>query len=542
MNAPQVGTTQSAPSAPFDWNVKYQNESSNDFANELVNSTASDQDYDTPTATAPQNNDADYDANYDNNRSDERDDAPAQNASENTTDQKEPAPENTVAAVPAQTAMQPQTAPTKNVVTDLLEKPTNASKALPQADLQNGQAAQANPLSSKVATGQTDTENTAALSSMPQQKNPKAATQTAAISAAPAQVAAAQPAAKNAPATTANKASPNKVNPTGIATEINAQQAAEKPLPSNASEGAKNAVPQADKKGPSQESFNAAQTAMEKLSQEETAKFSEKDNLTSKISELLTASKGKISLTAKASKSASGLQASLLSGSTAINVATNTQSAQPTAQTGAAGIAAAQVAHGMETPVILPSSTLTAAVAPTATIDPSLATATSTVGVMGVDSTTSSSNSQASMAGRATQQAGSPAEQISNQIINAAKDGVDKLKVQLNPAELGRVDIKLEITQDGRVMAAIAAENQDSLDLLKQDSKLLEQALKDAGFETGSDGLSFSLSQGEKDESFADGNNANGSQTSEPEEILPDPALAAGTLSNASNGGLNITV
>jgi flagellar hook-length control protein FliK len=60
--------------------------------------------------------------------------------------------------------------------------------------------------------------------------------------------------------------------------------------------------------------------------------------------------------------------------------------------------------------------------------------------------------------------------------------------------------VKLEIGQDGRVIAAIAVDKQETLDLLQRDSRSLEKALQDAGFETGSGSLNFGLSKDGQEE------------------------------------------
>jgi flagellar hook-length control protein FliK len=83
-------------------------------------------------------------------------------------------------------------------------------------------------------------------------------------------------------------------------------------------------------------------------------------------------------------------------------------------------------------------------------------------------------------------------EQVKVKIAQTAAAGKDTVKIQLKPADLGRVDVKLHM-QDGRVTAHVTAEHRDTLDMLKADSRGLEQALKDAGLKTDGDSLSFSL-------------------------------------------------
>ena len=88
-----------------------------------------------------------------------------------------------------------------------------------------------------------------------------------------------------------------------------------------------------------------------------------------------------------------------------------------------------------------------------------------------------------------------PSQQVQQQVAvsirNAASEGVDKISVQLRPEHLGRVDVKMEIGQDGRVQGVIQADTRETLDMLRQDSRALQQALKDAGLNADSQSFTF---------------------------------------------------
>jgi flagellar hook-length control protein FliK len=86
-----------------------------------------------------------------------------------------------------------------------------------------------------------------------------------------------------------------------------------------------------------------------------------------------------------------------------------------------------------------------------------------------------------------------PHEQISVQIQNAMQNGTSRMTVDLQPAELGRVEIKLDVDKDKNVSATIVADRPATLDLLQRDAKALERALQQAGLQTDSGSLSFSL-------------------------------------------------
>ncbi|TCS62141.1 flagellar hook-length control protein FliK [Varunaivibrio sulfuroxidans] len=87
------------------------------------------------------------------------------------------------------------------------------------------------------------------------------------------------------------------------------------------------------------------------------------------------------------------------------------------------------------------------------------------------------------------------AEQVSVQITKALADGLDKIRIQLRPASMGRVDVQIELSRDGHVSAVISADNKHTLDMLKQDSRELQKALQDAGLQAGTGDLTFNLNE-----------------------------------------------
>jgi len=84
-------------------------------------------------------------------------------------------------------------------------------------------------------------------------------------------------------------------------------------------------------------------------------------------------------------------------------------------------------------------------------------------------------------------------EQVAVHIQRALREGTGKFSIQLSPAELGRIHVKLEIDEDKRVTAAVTVERPSTLELLQRDVKGLERALHDAGLNMEGGDLSFSL-------------------------------------------------
>jgi flagellar hook-length control protein FliK len=88
-------------------------------------------------------------------------------------------------------------------------------------------------------------------------------------------------------------------------------------------------------------------------------------------------------------------------------------------------------------------------------------------------------------------------EQLVHRVEKAIEHGEDRIRIELKPASLGGVEVHLHIADDGRVSAMVRADRADTLALLQNDVRGLEQALKDAGLRPDAGSLSFNLRQGE---------------------------------------------
>jgi len=84
-------------------------------------------------------------------------------------------------------------------------------------------------------------------------------------------------------------------------------------------------------------------------------------------------------------------------------------------------------------------------------------------------------------------------EQVALNLKQAIAAENNEIRIQLKPASLGAIDVKLNVGQDGRVNAVISADRSDTLNMLKQDAGTLQQALRNAGLNADSSSLSFNL-------------------------------------------------
>lgn len=86
-----------------------------------------------------------------------------------------------------------------------------------------------------------------------------------------------------------------------------------------------------------------------------------------------------------------------------------------------------------------------------------------------------------------------PADQVALRIHHAVQAGQDRIQFRLHPAELGRIEVRLDLSDDGPIRVAVLVERGEALELLQRDSRALERALQDAGLKTDQSSLSFDL-------------------------------------------------
>ncbi len=136
-----------------------------------------------------------------------------------------------------------------------------------------------------------------------------------------------------------------------------------------------------------------------------------------------------------------------------------------------------------------------------------------------------------------------PTAQIAVHIVRAVGDGISRFNVQLQPAELGRVEVKLEVNREGAVRAMVTAERQETVDQLQRDSRALERALQDAGLKTDSQNLQFSLRGGQNGRGLSENRTSIGNSGDADIAEVSESALAAHWSNVAgSTGALDIRV
>jgi flagellar hook-length control protein FliK len=86
-------------------------------------------------------------------------------------------------------------------------------------------------------------------------------------------------------------------------------------------------------------------------------------------------------------------------------------------------------------------------------------------------------------------------DQVHVGVRHAIRDGVDRITIQLNPHELGRVEVKMDIVADGMSQISFLVDKQETFDLLQRDARTLERMLQDAGVRADAGSMEFNLRQ-----------------------------------------------
>ncbi len=125
-----------------------------------------------------------------------------------------------------------------------------------------------------------------------------------------------------------------------------------------------------------------------------------------------------------------------------------------------------------------------------------------------------------------------PAHTIAFQIARSFSNGVNRFEIRIDPPELGRIDVRLDMSVDGRAQAHLTVERAETLDLMQRDARVLERALADAGLDLDRDGLNFSLKDQGDPDGFSDGSGVDADATEQPDanDDQSDPFDQPGTL------------
>jgi flagellar hook-length control protein FliK len=171
------------------------------------------------------------------------------------------------------------------------------------------------------------------------------------------------------------------------------------------------------------------------------------------------------------------------------------------------------------------------------TPDPSAQAANAIQPQLTTTQTTPSATAQL-MVTNAAQSAAVPLSGLAMQIAASAKSGKSRFEIRLDPAELGRIDVRIDVDRNGQVTSHLTVERPETLSMLRQDANQLQRALDNAGLSTGNGGLQFSL----RDQSQS-GQNNNGQPNPNAHRLIVAeedsvPAAVAGRSYGRTTGAL----
>ncbi|MBO6676549.1 MAG: flagellar hook-length control protein FliK [Rhizobiales bacterium] len=118
-----------------------------------------------------------------------------------------------------------------------------------------------------------------------------------------------------------------------------------------------------------------------------------------------------------------------------------------------------------------------------------------------------------------------PVTALAVEITRQAMNGKTQFDIRLDPPELGRLNVRLEMDASGQTRAHLVVERAETLDMLTTDARNLERALQQAGLKTEPGSVSFELAQDAAD-GFAQDQHSAGAEDQSGESGSGDPASA----------------
>jgi flagellar hook-length control protein FliK len=130
------------------------------------------------------------------------------------------------------------------------------------------------------------------------------------------------------------------------------------------------------------------------------------------------------------------------------------------------------------------------------------------------------------------------------ELVRQVNDGNTRFQIRLDPPELGKIEVKLDIDPSGQVNARMVVEKAETLDLMQRDQRGLERALQQAGLDGAKTNLEFSLKENpftgggqQHSRDAQEGSSFGNARTDAGEEPPPTITLYRGSR---AAGGVNI--
>jgi flagellar hook-length control protein FliK len=140
-------------------------------------------------------------------------------------------------------------------------------------------------------------------------------------------------------------------------------------------------------------------------------------------------------------------------------------------------------------------------------------------------------------------------EQVHVAVKKAAADGIERMTIQLDPLELGRVEISMQTNRDGQTSISFLVDKASTFDSLSRDARMLERSLQEAGIKSDTGSMQFNLrqppqtplhsdlgGQGQRSQEKADSADDTGASSKNIATITPMDGLTRNYLFNVRDG------
>ena len=97
-------------------------------------------------------------------------------------------------------------------------------------------------------------------------------------------------------------------------------------------------------------------------------------------------------------------------------------------------------------------------------------------------------------------------QMVGMQLTRNATAKVETMTIQLDPADLGRLEIQMKFDKDGGLKTHLLVDKPETLAMLQRDASHLERVLQQAGFDPDKSNLSFDLREQAQDNTSGDAN------------------------------------
>lgn len=131
-----------------------------------------------------------------------------------------------------------------------------------------------------------------------------------------------------------------------------------------------------------------------------------------------------------------------------------------------------------------------------------------------------------------------PVTALAVEITRQAGNGKTQFDIRLDPPELGRLNVRLEVDANGQTRTHLVVERSETLDMLASDARTLERALQQAGLKTEPGSVTFELAQDAGDNLAGQDQNANANKDDNPSTQNEDGTGADLTSASSEEAAL----